>query len=323
MKTWLKALVSFGVLAVLLFALPWGEVRESASRLTAGTWAGVLAVFLAGHALGTAKWRLILNAGRSGLERVDAVRCYAAGLFANLCLPSIVGGDVLRAALAGKATGRPEAAVLGGIADRLVDVLGLGLIMGAGGLAARGALPGWGGQLLVLLIVLGAGGGVGLLAVALRRPLARWPRRLRRPIGRSLVALRRLARSPGAAATALVAAILIQSAFVLVNAWLGRAIGIDVPLAVWFVAWPMAKLAGLLPVSLGGLGVRDATLAALLVPVGVPAARGVVASLLWQTVLIAGGLIAGLVWWRLGRRGDARRPAPVSAPRPATSREYA
>lgn len=323
MKTWLKALVSFGVLALLLLVLPWAEVRASAGRLTAATWAGVLAVFLAGHALGTAKWRLILNAGRSALGRVDAIRCYAAGLFANLCLPSIVGGDVLRAALAGQATGRPEAAILGGVADRLIDVLGLALIMAAGGLMAHGTLPGWRGQLLVVAVALGAAAGAGLLALALRRPLARWPRRLRRPIGRGLVALRRLAGNPGAAVAALAGSIVIQSAFVVVNAWMGRAIGIDVPLAVWFLAWPMAKLAGLLPISLGGLGVRDATLAALLVPAGVPAARGMVASLLWQTVLIAGGLVAGLVWWRLRPRTRAGRPLAVPGARTLTTREYA
>ncbi|MFV1986736.1 MAG: hypothetical protein ACC682_05625, partial [Gemmatimonadota bacterium] len=58
---------------------------------------------------------------------------------------------------------------------------------------------------------------------------------------------------------------------------------------------------GLLPVSLGGLGVRDATLGAALLPFGIPMATGVAVSLLWQTVLIAGGLLAGGVWIVLTR----------------------
>jgi uncharacterized membrane protein YbhN (UPF0104 family) len=96
----------------------------------------------------------------------------------------------------------------------------------------------------------------------------------------------------------------IQTTFILLNAWLGRAVGVDVPLAVWFVAWPAAKLAGLLPVSLGGLGVRDATLGAALTPFGIPMATGVAVSLLWQTVLIAGGLLAGGIWMVLTRGSD-------------------
>lgn len=101
--------------------------------------------------------------------------------------------------------------------------------------------------------------------------------------------------------SAFAVALLMQSSFVLLNAWLGYSLGIDVPLAVWFLVWPLAKAAGLLPVSLGGLGVRDATLAALLVPFGVPPAQGLVASLAWTSVMIGGGLLGGLLWWTLGR----------------------
>jgi hypothetical protein len=101
----------------------------------------------------------------------------------------------------------------------------------------------------------------------------------------------------------------IQSGFVFANAWMGHAIGIEVPLAVWFLVWPLAKIASLAPISLGGLAVREASLAALLLPFGVPVARSVVCSLLWQTVLIAGGLLGGLVWLALSRV----RHIPVSA----------
>ena len=72
-------------------------------------------------------------------------------------------------------------------------------------------------------------------------------------------------------------------------------------LPVWFMIWPLAKLASLLLISLGGLAVREASLAALLLPFGVPVARSVVCSLLWQTVLIAGGLLGGLTWLVLDR----------------------
>lgn len=301
MKPYLKALVSVAVLALILALLPWHQMREAATRLPLWVWVGAFLGFVAGHRLGVAKWRLLVNAGRSHLRVREAIRCYAAGLFANLCLPGVAGGDLLRAVLAWRATGRLEAVVLGSAADRTIDVTALALLLATGGLFARGVLPGWGAQLLTVGLVLGAlVATVGLL-LGWRRPLARWPTRFRRSIARGLVALRRLWRNPQLALTALAFALVIQSGFVLLNAWIGREIGIGVPLAVWFLAWPLAKLAGLLPISLGGLGVRDAALAALLVPVGVPAAHGVVASLLWSTVMIAGGLFGGLVWWLLSR----------------------
>lgn len=301
MKPWTKAAISVALLALLFLFLPWSQVREALGRLPPRVWVGVLGGFVLGHTIGIFKWRLFVNAARAGLGRLDAALCYAAGLFANLCLPSIVGGDLLRIGLAARITRRPEAALWGGVMDRITDLLALGILVTAGGLLAQSRLEGWTGQALTVALVGALGIAVLVLPLALRRPLHRWPRRLRRPVGRGLVGLRRLWRRPGTAALGLALSLTIQSTFVLLNAWLGRSVGIEVDLAVWFLVWPLAKIASLLPISLGGLAVREASLAALLLPFGIPVARSVVCSLLWQTVLIAGGLLGGLVWLVLHR----------------------
>jgi glycosyltransferase 2 family protein len=314
MKLWIKVAVSVGLLTALFLLLPWHQVRDALLRLSAIVWAGVLLGFVLGHTLGVVKWRTFINAGHKDLGFADAALCYGAGLFANLCLPSIVGGDVLRAALASRFTRRPEAAFLGGVLDRVTDMIAMTILVTAGGVLSHDALPGLGGNLITVSLILGSVLLLTFLPLMLRRRLNRWPRRLRRPIGRTLVALRRLARNPRNAAKTLCLSLTIQSSFVLLNAWLGWQLGIRVPLTVWFLVWPLAKIAGLMPISLGGLAIRETTLAALLAPFGVPFAVGVVCSLLWQTVLIAGGLIGGLVWLVLGRRrgapfGAAIRPA--------------
>lgn len=315
-KTALRVVISVAVLTVLLVALPLDDLWGAMRRLPPLVWLGVLAGFVAGHTLGVFKWRRMLRVGRARLGFRDGARCYAAGLFANLCLPSIVGGDVLRAVLAGRTTGRPEAVVIGSIGDRLCDMLALGLLVGGGVLIARTALPGWWPNVVGALALAGIV-GVGLfLPLVLNRPLSVWPPRARRKVGRTMVALRRLVRSPGAAVAVIGLSLTIQTSFILLNAWLGRAVGVDVPLAVWFVAWPAAKLAGLLPISLGGLGVRDATLGAALVPFGIPMATGVAVSLLWQTVLVAGGLLAGGLWALLNRGSGEVGASLLSMTRP-------
>lgn len=301
MKTWARAAVSITLLGLLFYFLPLGQVRDALGRLPAEVWLVVLAGFLLGHAVGITKWRMFVNAARGGLARVDATLCYSAGLFANLCLPSIVGGDLLRMALAGKLSRRPEAALWGGVMDRLTDLLSLAILVTAGGLLVRGGESGWIGRVLTVAVLVGVVLVALVLPLLIRRPLARWPRRLRRPVGRGLVGLRQLRRRPGTAALGLVLSLGIQGSFVLLNALLGRSIGIEVDLAVWFLVWPLAKIASLAPISLGGLAVREASLAALLLPFGVPVARSVVCSLLWQTVLIAGGLMGGLIWLVLHR----------------------
>jgi glycosyltransferase 2 family protein len=306
----LRLLFSGGVLGLLFVILPWAQVTEAVSRMTAVLYLGALAAFAAGHALGATKWRIMMAASIGGprLSLRDTAGCYGAGLFANLFLPTVVGGDVVRAGLATRALGRPEAVALGSIADRLIDFAALGLLI-AGGVAFAGAeLTGWAAPLTAVVAVVAIGTAALLLPLALRRPLTRWPRRLRRRAGRGLVALRRLTRAPRLALTALALSLSMQTAFILISAWLGGAVGAGAPLWAWFVAWPLAKAAGMLPVSVGGLGVRDAALAGLLVPFGVPMAVGLVASLAWQSVMIGGALLGGLLGllFRPGRR--SRRP---------------
>lgn len=317
MKTALRVAISVGVLAALLVLLPWDELWGSLRRMSPAVWLGVLGGFMAGHLLGVVKWRRMLAAGRAPLDFPSGVRCYAAGLFANLCLPSIVGGDVLRALLAGRATGRAEGVVVGSIGDRLCDVLALAALAAGGAWLARAELPGWGADVIAVALAAGLLGGLLFLPLALRRPLRAWPRKVRRPVGRALVALRRLAGAPTAALGVFALSLTIQTSFVLLNAWIGRTVGIDVPLSAWFFAWPVAKVAGLLPISLGGLGVRDAAFGAALASFGVPMAAGVAASLVWETVLVAGGLLAGTAWLALSRAA----PHPSLTPRALLRRQ--
>ena len=256
-----------------------------------------------------------MNAGRAEVGPAQAVRGYASGLFANLFLPTLVGGDVLRAGLVMGVARRRMAVVLGSLADRAIDIASLMLLLGVGAVLAREQLTTR--YAAAYGAVLAGAAAVALLAAvaALRVPLARWPRRARRTVGRSLVALRRMTRHPGAVARAGALSIAIQAAMILLNAGLAASMGVAVPIAAWLVAWPLAKLAALLPISLGGLGVRDVALAGLLAPWGVSMAAGVTVGLAWQTIVFGGGLGAGAIGWALGRRLRARagEPEAVSA----------
>ncbi len=319
---WIKLAVTLSAIALIVAIVPWGELWEHARRLDARTWLLVFLGFVVAHLVGAMKWRLNVNVGRAGLGAVDAVRCYFAGLFANLCLPSIVGGDALRAVLAGRRTGRYEAVIFGSLTDRLIDVLALLLLICAGALLSRGAVPGWAEQVLLVGMLVGVGGLVLALPFLLRMPLARWPRKLRRPAARGMVAARRLGRRPQVAVGVLAISLGMQGSFVAMNAALGAAIGIDVPWTVWLLAWPLAKAISLAPISLGGFGVREAALAGLLnAAAAVPSSQGVLVSLVWQTVLVAGGLVGGALWFLLGlRERGAGSGGVVAKPRAVDSK---
>jgi len=91
-------------------------------------------------------------------------------------------------------------------------------------------------------------------------------------------------------------------------ALVARGLGVVLPLSVWFAVVPLVALAMVLPISIGGVGVREGGLAFLLAPAGVTAERAVAIGLLWFLTTIGGGLIGGLLFL-LDRQPDHQPPA--------------
>ncbi len=86
----------------------------------------------------------------------------------------------------------------------------------------------------------------------------------------------------------------VQGTYVLLTALLGITCGLDLPLRVWLFAWPLAKIAAVMPITQGGIGVREAALVVLLAPFGAPASQVLATGIIWEGVIISAGLLAGL-----------------------------
>lgn len=306
------------VLALLFTVLPAGELIAAIRRLPIAVWVLAIAAYLMLHLIGVAKWRLLVNGAGAGLSFADGVRAYYSGLFGNTFLPSIVGGDVVRAGVALGVVRSKSGLILGSLVDRVQDIVGLGLVAGFGALVSPRALEPESRFVFLALGAILTAGGLGALLASRLFPSRHLPFRLRR----KLVAVRRAVRATAARPSRLVAALvlgmLLQSLLIVLNWVLGLAIGIDIPLYVWFFVWPLAKISGLLPVTQGGIGVREAAQAALFAPFGVSAVMAVAAGLVFEVVIIAGGLVGGGIAWWLGRRtGDGQGRAPQLRPEKA------
>ncbi len=109
-------------------------------------------------------------------------------------------------------------------------------------------------------------------------------------------------KRPGRLALCFALSVAVQATFVASAIVLARTMGVDASAAQWFFAWPLAKIVAILPISLAGLGVREAALASFLAPFGASAALVVAVSLVWQSIFIAGALVAGLFFMLASRR---------------------
>ena len=278
-------------------------------RVSWWVWAVALVCYLLTHLVGIVKWRLLINSAGAGLSFGQAARCYYYGLFGNLFLPSIVGGDVVRAGLALTMTRSISGLLLGSLADRTLDILGLALVAGIGALLLPTALDQrsraiFTGVALVFLVA-----GLAALLVLRAIPARRFPFKLRRKLAGVRHAIRALAGHPERLLAALLLGMALQTLLTILNAWLGEAVGIHISLVVWLFVWPLGKIAAVAPLTQNGIGVREAAIVALFQPFHVTAAEAMATGLVFTGVIVMGGLCSGLLALLLGRI-QARAASP-------------
>ena len=290
------------VLALLFLFLPREKLLEALSGFSTGIWLAGVSTYLCLHLIGVAKWRMLINTAGADLSFAQAARCYYYGLFGNTFLPSVVGGDILRAGLAMRMSGSKSAVLTGSVADRTIDSAGLALVAGIGALLIPMALEEnsrsifWG--FAVLIVVAGS----GMLALVLLLPARRFGFQLRRKWVKVRRAVRSLLKHPGKMLLALISVMVLQTSQVLMNFWLGRlALIQSATFLMWLFVWPLAKLAAMVPLTQGGIGVREAAQGILFVPFGVSVEKAVAAGLIFQAIVISGNLIGGILASLTGR----------------------
>jgi len=291
---WAAALL---ILGILLYLLPVAPLRGALSRVPISRFIAVLLIYFVAVTGGITKWHTVVNSAGAQLSFAASAQCYTSGLFGALFLPSIIGGDVARLAVGISRSPRPSAVITGNVADRFLDVaaqltlVSLGLLLLPGSLPAPLQAP---ARRVLFAGVLAAAIFFGLV-VTLRQPLLRGRSvRIRRRLAQLRHAIRAVSRRPWRLLFGWLLGTSVQGTYVLLTALLGVSCGLRLPLRVWLFAWPLAKIAAVMPITQGGIGVREAALVVLLAPFGAPAAQVLATGIVWEGVIITAGLLAGL-----------------------------
>ena len=298
MTKWLiRAGVSAAVVTILLLLIPIDAVIDALRRTSVATWSTSVAIFFTGHYLNALKLRLLLGPG-PGLTQA-CVRAQYAGLVANLGLPGLAGGDLVRAAYLIPMTGLKRAATAT-IVDRLIDTSTMLLFIGSALLVA-GVPP----EIADLAVNAGIWIAAGLVIVLLAGVLLLRSQRFAKVMKTVTEAWTEMTTRRAAIGGAMLISLVVQSAFVMTNVWLARQVGVETGLAAWFVAWPLSKLIAILPFSLGGIGVREAALVSLMALYGASREAVLASGILWQAILLITGLVGLVVTQMWPRNANA------------------
>jgi hypothetical protein len=279
---------------------------------------GSVVLYWAGQVLSAAKWQLLLRAQGASLSLFECCRLYLVGMFCNLWLPTNIGGDAVRAVLAAPKCGGAAIAVSSIFVERITGFLAL-LLIGVVALLAdllspRKGYMAKGNMAMSPFMIIIQAMVVALLFAALFWMSRRAAKRLSHKaphnnLARKWAALHRALDEYGSRdrlgvlATSMLLSLVFQASQVVLNLVLARAVGLQLPpLVMWWLV-PVLALASLVPLGIGGLGVREVAAIKLLSASGISAETVLAWSLLWQaTVWLAS--LPGALWWK--SRSDAR-----------------
>lgn len=285
---WVRAAVSVVLLAIVLASAGVGEVLD---RLRGGDlWLLVpsTACLVAAFLVGAERWRRFLRA--AGVDRPygAVLRVTFVGAFATNLLPGTVGGDAARAWLVGP--GRRVQGLATVLVDRL-SLFGCSVALGWIALVSAGAPHELVVALCLATVVVAVAGLVLTGAVGVGGRLGgRAETRLGVALGSLAAAARDCVRS-GRVLVVATALGLAYQALVVLEVWLlAEAISLDLSYATLAVVTPPVLLLSVLPLGIGGFGIREVSYVALLAAVGVGAADATVLSLLAGTVYVLASL---------------------------------
>ncbi len=285
------------------------------------------------------RWRLLLNAAVRAHNTQDlpplgvweSYRLYLIGMFCNLWLPTAIGGDAVRAAMATKHSGNLALAATSIFVERLTGLTAL-LAIGVIGMIAYFGPTSTGAQNGQAQAVTIAGIAIAVLVamvvfIWLLRKIA-WRISTRdnsSKLAQKFVGVHQAFDVYFTPATrpaligALALSLLFQSSHIVLNIFLARSVGLDLPAQVFIWLIPCLGIASMIPLGVGGLGVREAGAVAFLngaLPEGAMPEPGTIIawSLLWQAMLWISGLPGAVAYFGSGFKGGKATAPPPDSP---------
>lgn len=302
----LRVAATAGLMAYAVRDVKWSDLGGHLRTANWNWWLAGLAASVLVQMVAGVRWAALARPLGFQRPRRFFIWRFFEGMFFSLCLPSSIGGDVIKAYRIGDTTSRRLLAGCSVLADRLTGLSALGVLAGTALAAGKYGL-GLAGTLGVALALLAGVLGVfwlGLQSIDRIMNLLPEAHRARAFLAQLLPYQQR----PLLIMQAVGWSFVVQVGGAVVVAMMARTLRVDLPLVVWFSVVPLVALLMVLPVSIGGFGMRENAMEILLGEHGVAKDQAIAVALLWGLGTILTGLVGGALFL-LDRRAE---PAPAS-----------
>ena len=300
-KTGIKLCVSIGLIAYLFSQMALADLADIFAQTQPGLFVGAVLFFVLSNCLGAVQWYLLLRAQDLPVSFRQALVFYFIGVFFNNVLLGNIGGDAMRIYDIRRLTGKASGGVAATFMDRFIGLFSTcALALMAYPLIAAVERV-WLVSVLVpvlvgLMVVLAMGlsrriGTVieGLIVRLLPTTVGILVNKLRE----SIVAYR---HRLGLLCLVWLISLGVQFSRILVYWMAGLALNMD-PGLVYFICFqPVAAVLAAVPISIGGLGVREGTLVGLFSSVGIGRELATAMSLLGYVAGILASLLGGIAF---------------------------
>ncbi len=269
-----KVIVSITLLTIIITKIDWKSALTLIAN--ANVFLIVVSFFLAFVVrwLMAYKWNVLLRVNYSDIPTWNIVKIIMIGSFLGLFLPSSLSTDVVRGYYLSKENSDKLHITSTIVIDRLLGLLSL-LVMGIIGLSLSGTLLK--NLNLAPFLFLGVAGIVFIFVILFNKNIFKRVNnffenknsKIHNLVEKGYKALSRFYNYPAAMALSFFNSLTIQIIRIFRFYIIALAINVNVPLTYFVIVVPIIMIVLMIPISLGGLGVKEGAAISLLILLGI------------------------------------------------------
>ncbi len=291
----LKTVISLGFLALVLTRVDVSQTWKQFQSLSLPFVAFALIYYTGCQWLSCLRWQVVLRSAGYFIPISSLLSSYFAGMFLNIFLPGSFGGDVYRIYRVARQTKDSEAALVSVFLERFTGLFALSALAVLG-LPPAVKLVGRWDIILLFFGCVGAlvGGVILIISPRLLMIAEPWLQKLRLQnlatrFAKIQILLRQFAQHRQALALSISLSFLLMLAIVYYHYLIAQQLKIPISYLELLVFIPIVAVITLLPISLGGLGVKEGLWVYLFSRIGLTGSQ---ALLLSVTMTILSWLLA-------------------------------